>query len=95
MKQLIFNLFISIHFQFDSIKDKINNPPEKQDFQKVSHKLANFIKLKDEAKAGTYKRKPKDEEDKPGECTKRNLQIVTSLNIFHWCRKLRKEKISS
>lgn len=52
---------------FYRIKDKINDPPEKQDFQKVSHKLASFIKLKEEAKSGTFKlKKPKDEEDKPG-----------------------------
>lgn len=35
------------------IKDHINNPPEKQDFQRVSHNLANFIKLKDDSKTGS------------------------------------------
>jgi len=57
------------------IKDKINNPPEKQDFQKVSHKLASFIKLKDDVKSGKFKlKKPKDEEDKPENYkNKRNL----------------------
>ncbi|XP_037046265.1 coiled-coil domain-containing protein 137 [Bradysia coprophila] len=57
------------------IKDKINNPPEKQDFQKVSHKLANFIKLKEEAKSGNFKlKRPKDEEDKPENYTKKPKQ---------------------
>ncbi|KAJ6638095.1 hypothetical protein Bhyg_10828 [Pseudolycoriella hygida] len=57
------------------IKDKINNPPEKEDFQKVSHKLASFIKLKEDARSGNFKlRKPKDEEDKPENYDKKNKQ---------------------
>jgi len=54
------------------IKDKINNPPEKKDFQKVSHSLARFIKAKEEALANEnnkgntkWKRKRIDNEDKP------------------------------
>lgn len=34
------------------IKDKINHPPEKRDFQKVSHSLARFIELKESIKTG-------------------------------------------
>lgn len=66
------------------IKDKIDNPPESKDFQKVSHNLANFIKLKEEAKAGTYKRRrPNDDadEDKPG--TQRPLSSAIKANISH------------
>lgn len=56
------------------IKDKINHPPEKRDFQKVSHSLARFIKLKDAAKKQSsqpskkkkLKRITNDNEDKPG-----------------------------
>lgn len=54
-------------FSFFRIKDKINNPPEKQDFQKISHKLADFIKLKEGTK--TIKGKLKQQfinEDRPG-----------------------------
>lgn len=59
---------------FLRIKDKINNPPEKRDFQKVSHSFARFIKLKEDAKnlssKPTLKKKLKritnQNEDKPG-----------------------------
>lgn len=59
-------------FGFVRIKDKINNPPEKRDFQKVSHSLARFIKLKDAAKTQQpqqkkhLKRTTAGNEDKPG-----------------------------
>lgn len=58
---------------FIRIKDKINNPPEKKDFQKVSHSLARFIALKESAKADTNNKRKKytprreNNEDKPGE----------------------------
>lgn len=42
-------------FIYYRIKDKINNPPEKRDFQKVSHSLARFIKLKEDAKKQSSK----------------------------------------
>lgn len=59
------------------IKDKIDNPPEKRDHQKVSHSLARFIKAKEAAAANANvkikrikKHAPKtaaiDNEDKPG-----------------------------
>ena len=54
------------------IKDKINNPPERRDFQKVSHSLARFIKLKEAAKTQQpqqkkhSKRSTAGNEDKPG-----------------------------
>lgn len=60
---------------FFRIKDKINNPPEKRDHQKVSHSLARFIKLKEAAKKHAPKQsiEPKrvrratnENEDKPG-----------------------------
>lgn len=63
----------SLEFFLFRIKDKINDPPEKRDFQKVSHSLARFIKLKDSAKGKPVKQKNKqlkqrvhiDNEDKP------------------------------
>lgn len=62
------NNFIANKFR---IKDKINNPPERRDFQKVSHSLARFIKLKEDAKKSAppknkLKRTTNDNEDKPG-----------------------------
>lgn len=59
---------------FFRIKDKINNPPERQDYQKISHSLARFIKLKDEAKKQPekkkkFKRNVTQIEDKPGKYT--------------------------
>lgn len=57
------------------IKDKINNPPEKRDDQKVSHSLARFIELKEAATTKAKNKKKKknaskpiivDNEDKPG-----------------------------
>lgn len=61
---------------FHRIKDKINNPPEKRDDQKVSHSMARFIKLKEAAKNQTSKkssieqkrakRATNENEDKPG-----------------------------
>lgn len=74
---------ISSEFFLFRIKDKINNPPEKRDFQKVSHSLARFIKLKESAKGKPVKQKNThlkrvhiDNEDKPenykkaGKCEK-------------------------
>lgn len=72
----------SYNFYVIRIKDKIDNPPEKKDHQKISNSLANFIKLKDEAKAGTYKRKrahQNDDEDKPG--TAHYLEMVQHIYI--------------
>lgn len=64
------------------IKDKINNPPEKKDFQKVSHSMARFIKLKEQAaEAAKSKIKPKtpakkvDNEDKPGKVPSRLISF--------------------
>lgn len=63
---------MSAIFPLLSIKDKIDNPPEKQDFQKVSHSLARFIKIKEEAKLNVgkkkknFKKNPSSTEDKPG-----------------------------
>lgn len=48
---------ISFEFILFRIKDKINHPPEKRDFQKVSHNLARFIKLKESAKGEPVKQK--------------------------------------
>lgn len=67
----------------DRIKDKINNPPERRDFQKVSHSLARFIKLKEEAKKQPEKRKKlkrniidiPDNDDKPGKILSRSFVI--------------------
>ncbi|XP_031629280.1 coiled-coil domain-containing protein 137 [Contarinia nasturtii] len=58
------------------IKDKINNPPERRDFQKVSHSLARFIKLKEGAKKQPEKKKKvkrntAENEDKPENYTKK------------------------
>lgn len=53
------------------LKDKVNHAPERRDYQKVSHTLARFIKLKEDAKKQSvqkkkFKRKTIDNEDKPG-----------------------------
>lgn len=55
------------------IKDKINDPPERSDYQKVSHSLARFMKLKEAAKTQQpqkgkkqAKRATAGNEDKPG-----------------------------
>lgn len=62
-----FDSFKLTDFVTSSIKDKINHPPEKQDFQRVSHKLADFIKLKEHVKSGKGKIKNiQHEEDNPG-----------------------------
>lgn len=55
----------NIRLFFCRIKDKINHPPERQDHQEVSNKLADFIRIKNEAKAGQVK-KVRDGEDRPG-----------------------------
>lgn len=75
----ITNLFLF----YISIKDKINHPPERQDFQKVSHNLANFIKLKEDAKAGkpfkpSRRRQKQDEDD--GEDRPENYKSHSALN---------------
>lgn len=46
-----------LYIFFFRIKDKIDNPPEKKDFQKVSHSLARFIKLKEEAAASRQEKR--------------------------------------
>lgn len=70
-----FLIVLCIFFSF-RIKDKINNPPEKRDHQKVSHSLARFIKLKEAAKKQSteqsidrkrIKRPTNKNEDKPGQ----------------------------
>lgn len=68
------NIRSKMYFFF-RIKDKINNPPEKKDFQKVSHSMARFIKLKDQAAEAAKNKKIEntkkiqkkriDNEDKP------------------------------
>lgn len=74
-------------FVFFRIKDKINNPPEKRDHQKVSHSLARFIKLKEAAKNQSSKkvieqkrakRATNENEDKPG-----RLFIHSDSDIFN------------
>lgn len=58
----IFKLCTFLHLStlfHNRIKDKINHPPEKQDFQKVSYTLANFIRLKDDAKSASATGKPR------------------------------------
>ncbi|XP_055303790.1 coiled-coil domain-containing protein 137 [Sitodiplosis mosellana] len=60
------------------VKDKINNPPERCDYQKVSHSLARFIKLKEAAKTQqpqqkkNSKRSAAGNEDKPENYTKKS-----------------------
>lgn len=85
---------ISLFFR---IKDKINNPPEKRDHQKVSHSLARFIKLKEAAKNQSSKksneqkrvrRATNDNEDKPGESLaliQTYYFILTNFETFDKC----------
>lgn len=66
---MLFFFFGIVRFR---IKDKINDPPERRDFQKVSHSLARFIKLKEAAKTQQPQQKKHStrstagNEDKPG-----------------------------
>lgn len=85
-------------FFFCRIKDKINDPPEKRDFQKVSHSLARFIKLKEEAKnsgknskKGKLKRQNVGKEDKPGKKTLHNF-IEQKLTFTLFGRKLQERQ---
>lgn len=67
------------------IKDKIDNPPEKKDFQKVSHSLARFIKLKNEAALSRKERRQKAKnKEKSGKLTfcEGCLKSLRSLAIF-------------
>lgn len=68
------------------IKDKINNAPEKKDFQKVSHSLARFIQLKDAAKAdvpknGKRQKRTVGAEDRPGN-DRSEWECLKSAGIF-------------
>lgn len=56
-----YNIYLS------RIKDKINHPPKKQDYQELSHNFSEFVKLKTNAKLGNMVKKI-DVEDVPGLC---------------------------
>lgn len=43
---------IFIIISFSRIKDKINHPPKKQDYQELSHNFSEFVKRKTNAKLG-------------------------------------------
>lgn len=72
--------------RFYRIKDKINHPPEKNDYQKVSHKLADFIKLKEGAKTDKQVIRERPKEDKPGKILKINIFLLAppKLNTFRF-----------
>ena len=67
------------HFR---IKDKINNPPEKEDFQKLSHNFKQFIQSKDDAKLGKKFKRVADNNsgDKPGMW----CYSITYLSIYFY-----------